>query len=186
MVSARRRVFLVGASCLMSACAGFAQQAAFAWRLTVEEPDGKVAEATSAAPRADVDVALDAVKTADGWTVTGRVTNTGTGRVTAFEGPIFTGLSVDKARSGLYVPDGFGRRVSSFALAESPKRPIGWKPAGGGEYLYETFTYPSRFLTMPWVALDDGKSGASVMVLDPVAHAKRFAIRYRPAQDTAW
>ena len=170
--------FAAGASC-------FAAPAPFTWRLTVEEPDGKVVEATSTAPRADVEVALEAVETADGWTVTGRVANKGKGRVTAFEGPVFEGLPVDKARSGFYVPDGFGRRVSSFALVAGPKRPVGWKPVGDGAFLYETGTYPGRHLTMPWVALDDGKAGASVMVLDPVAHVKRFTLRYRPAQDRA-
>ena len=146
-------IVLVGIVCL-------AKPAPFAWRVTVEEPDGQVVEATSAAPRADVEVALDAVETADGWTVTGRVSNKGNGRVTAFEGPILDGLPVDKARSGLYVPDGFGRRVSSFAAADGPKRPVGWKPAGEGEYMYQTANYPGRQLAMPWVALDDGTSGA--------------------------
>ena len=159
--------------------------AAPAWRLTVEETDGRVVEVTSAAPRADVEVKLDAVETADGCTVTGRVVNKGVGRVTAFEGPVFKGLSVDKAHSGFYVPDGFGRRVSSFAAADGPKRPVGWKPVGDGEYKYETANYPGRQLAMPWVALDDGKSGASVSVLDPVARTKHFTLRYRPAQDAA-
>ena len=170
-------IVLAGVNCL-------AKPAPFAWRVTVEEPDGRVVETTSAAPRADVEVALDAVETADGWTVTGRVSNKGKGRVTAFEGPILDGLPVDKARSGLYVPDGFGRRVSSFAAADGPKRPSGWKPVGEGEYMYETANYPGRQLAMPWVALDDGKSGASAMVLDPAARAKRFRFRYRPAQGT--
>ena len=155
------------------------------WRLTVEETDGRVVEVTSAAPRADVEVKLDAVETADGCTVTGRIVNQGTGRVTAFEGPIFKGLPVDKTHSGFYVPDGFGRRVSSFAAADGPKRPVGWKPVGDGEYKYETANYPGRQLAMPWVALDDGKSGATVAVHDPVARAKRFTLCYRPAQDTA-
>ena len=172
---------------VLAACTscGLAKTAPFAWRLTVEEPDGRVAEATSAAPRADIDVALDAVETADGWTVTGRVVNKGTGTVTSFEGPVFEGLAVDKARSGLYVPDGFGRRVSSFAAVEGPKRSSGWKPVGNGEFRYETANYPGRQLAMPWVALDDGKSGASVMVLDPVARTKHFMLRYCPARDTA-
>ena len=125
----RRAIAVVLAAC--STC-GLAKTAPFAWRLTVEEPDGRVVEATSAAPRADIDVSLDAVETADGWTVTGRVANKGKGTVTAFEGPVFEGLAVDKARSGLYVPDGFGRRVSSFAAAAGPKRPSGWKPVGDG------------------------------------------------------
>ena len=155
------------------------------WRLTVEEPDGRVVETTSAAPRADVEVKLDAVETADGCTVTGRVTNRGKGRVTAFEGPIFKGLPVDKSRSGFYVPDGFGRRVSSFAAADGPKRPSGWRPVGDGEYMYVTANYPGRQLAMPWVALDDGKSGATVAVRDPVVRTKHFTLRYRPAQDTA-
>ena len=176
----------VGVSCLLLAGANcIANPAPFAWRLTVEEPDGRVAEATSTAPRADIEVTVDAVETADGWTVTGRVVNKGKGRVTAFEGPIFEGLSVDKVRSGFYVPDGFGRRVSSFAAVAGPKRPSGWKPVGDGEYKYETANYPGRQLVMPWVALDDGKSGASVVVHDPVARTKRFTLRYRPAQDTA-
>ena len=175
--------YAAGAACAMMASAAcLAKPAPFAWRVTVEEPDGRVVEATSAAPRADVEVALDAVETAGGWTVTGRVSNKGKGRVTAFEGPILDGLPVDKARSGLYVPDGFGRRVSSFAAADGPKRPVGWKPVGEGEYVYETANYPGRQLAMPWVALDDGKSGASAMVLDPVARAKRFRFRYRPAK----
>ena len=179
-------MFVFFASCL--ALAGvdcFAKPAAFAWRMTVEEPDGRVVEATSAAPRQDVEVALDAVETSDGWTVTGRVTNNGKGRVTAFEGPVFEGIPVDKNRSGFYVADGFGRRVSSFAAAAGPKRPSGWKPVGEGEYKYETANYPGHGLTMPWVALDDGKSGVSVSVLDPVAHTKRFTLRYRPGQDKA-
>ena len=178
----RRAIAVVLAAC--SSC-GLAKTAPFAWRLTVEEPDGRAVEATSAAPRADIDVSLDAVETADGWTVTGRVANKGKGVVTAFEGPVFEGLAVDKARSGLYVPDGFGRRVSSFAAAAGPKRPSGWKPVGDGEFRYETANYPGRQLAMPWVALDDGKSGASVMVLDPVARTKRFMCRYCPARDTA-
>ena len=176
----------LGASCLLLAGANcFAKPAPFAWRLTVEEPDGRVAEATSAAPRADVEVELDATAATDGWTVTGRVVNKGKGRVTAFEGPIFEGLPVDKSRSGFYVPDGFGRRVSSFAAADGPKRPSGWKPVGEGTYKYETANYPGRQLVMPWVALDDGKSGASVAVHDPVARTKRFTLRYCPKQDAA-
>ena len=64
------------ASCLLLAGARcLAQPASFAWRLTVEEPDGRVAEVTSAAPRADVEVKLDAVETADGCIVTGRIVN---------------------------------------------------------------------------------------------------------------
>ena len=174
------------ASCLLLAGARcLAQPASFAWRLTVEEPDGRVAEVASAAPRADIEVMLETVETADGWTVTGRVVNKGKGRVTAFEGPVFEGLAVDKARSGFYVPDGFGRRVSSFAAAEGPKRPVGWKRVGDGEYMYETANYPGRQLAMPWVALDDGKSGATVSVLDPVARTKHFTLCYRPAQDAA-
>ena len=157
----------------------------FAWRLTVEEADGSVVEVTSGAPRTDMEVSLDAVETADGCTVTGRVTNKGKGRVTTFEGPIFKGLSVNKERSGFYVPDGFGRRVSSFAAAGKPNRPIGWKDMGTGAYRYTTGNYPGASLTMPWVALDDGKSGTSVAVHDPVAHTKHFVLYYRPSNDTA-
>ena len=80
----RRAIAVVLAAC--SSC-GLAKTAPFAWRLTVEEPDGRVAEATSAAPRADIDVALDAVETADGWTVTGRVVNKGTGPRTTSRWP---------------------------------------------------------------------------------------------------
>ena len=100
----------VGTSCFV-----FAAPAPLAWRMTVEEPDGKVAEVTNAVPRADVEVTLDAVQTADGCTVTGRVVNRGKGRVTAFEGPIFKDLSVDKARSGFYVPT---RSASTASRAE--------------------------------------------------------------------
>ena len=155
------------------------------WRLTVEEPDGSVAVVTSEAPRGDIEVVLEPVKTADGWDFTGRIANNGKGLVTSFEGPIIKGLPVDKARSGFYVPEGFGRRVSNFAQMDDSDDKSKWRKVAEGEFTYETYVYPSRKLTMPWVAIDDGISGASVMVLDSRANAKSFSLRYRPESDKA-
>ena len=153
------------------------------WWLTVEEPDGRKVEVTSAAPRDDIEVVLEPKETPDGVTFSGRVTNNGKGRITAFEGPIFKGLRVDKARSGIYVPDGYGRRISNFFDVEGADDSRGWK-AEGDVLRQETSLYPSKGLTMPWVAMDDGKSGAAVMVLDPDAAAKRFTLLSSPTLGT--
>ncbi len=125
-----------------------------------------------------VTIELDVVTTADSCSVKGRLVNRSDWRVTGFEGPRFDGIPVDPATMGLYVPDGFGRRVSNFPKAEE-KRPVRlWGRDPDGLYSFFTGYYPGKGFVMPWVALDDGKTGVYVGVHDAAARNKRLRFRY--------
>ena len=129
-----------------------------------------------------VKVVLDVAKTSDGWSVKGSVINGSDWRVTGFEGPRFDGIPVEPTAMGLYVPDGFGKRVASFPKVGEKKPAAGWGVDDAEHFSYFTKYYPGREMVMPWVALDDGKAGVYVGVHDPAARVKRFRFRYDPAK----
>ncbi|MCQ2394619.1 MAG: hypothetical protein MJ249_10065 [Kiritimatiellae bacterium] len=130
-----------------------------------------------------VTIEFDVVTTADSSSVKGRVVNRSDWRVTGFEGPRFDGIPVEPARMGLYVPDGFGRRVSNFPKAGEKKPARLWGRDPDGLYSFFTGYYPGRGFVMPWIALDDGKTGVYVGVHDAAARNKRFRFRYDPVRD---
>ena len=129
-----------------------------------------------------VTIEFDVVTTADACSVKGRVVNRSDWRVTGFEGPRFDGIPVEPATMGLYVPDGFGRRVSNFPKAGEKKPVRLWGRDPDGLYSFFTGYYPGRGFVMPWIALDDGKTGVYVGVHDAAARNKRFRFRYDPVK----
>ena len=129
-----------------------------------------------------VTIEFDVVTTADTCSVKGRVVNRSDWRVTGFEGPRFDGIPVEPATMGLYVPDGFGRRVSNFPKAGEKKPVRLWGRDADGLYSFFTGYYPGRGFVMPWIALDDGKTGVYVGVHDAAARNKRFRFRYDPVK----
>ncbi|MBR1588080.1 MAG: hypothetical protein IJ658_07125, partial [Kiritimatiellae bacterium] len=104
-------------------------------------------------------------------------------RVTMFNGPKLDAVAVDPDRASLYIPAGFGRRINHFPLAEEHAAP--WKLQAGGFMCLETSLYPSRFLTMPWVAIDTGGGTWYAAVHDARERAKRVGVRWHHREKNA-
>ncbi len=99
-------------------------------------------------------------------------------RVTMFNGPRLDKVSLDPANAKLYIPSGFGRRLNHFPLDAKDAAP--WEPKTPAFMYLETGLYPSRHLTMPWIALETGADGTTwyAAVHDAKERAKRIGVRW--------
>ncbi len=132
----------------------------------------------------DIRVTLDIQTTPEGKTYTGFVENNAKGvRVVKFNGPKLDSMAVNPAKAALYIPGGFGRRLRYFPLDAKDAAP--WTKVGNVHMALETGLYPSRDLTMPWVALDTGNGTFYAAVHDPKARAKTIGIRWTPNEKHA-
>lgn len=99
-------------------------------------------------------------------------------RVTMFNGPKLDKVSLDPANAKLYIPSGFGRRLNYFPLDAKDAAP--WIPKSHSLMCLETGIYPSRYLTMPWMALETGVDGATwyAAVHDAKERSKSIGVRW--------
>lgn len=125
----------------------------------------------------DIKVTIEEKATAFGKAYSGFVENNEKGvRVVHFNGPVMDKVALDPAKAHVYVPAGFGRRFNHFPLDGKKSRPWETKTP---DFLYvETGLYPSRFLTMPWVAIDTGSGTWYAAVHDAKERAKRIGVRW--------
>ena len=129
----------------------------------------------------NVKVTIEERKTPQGAVYGGTVENNEQGAMlTRFIGPKLPKFHVDPKKASLYIPTGFGRRVSNFP-AKGEKSQL-W--TGAGTFLaLETGIYPSRFFTMPWLALEADGATWYVGVHDVFAHPKKAVIRWYPDEN---
>ncbi len=148
----------------------------------------------------DVQVVVEERTVPDGKSYKGKIVNNDKGiRVTAFEGPYFDRVRVDPFDAALYIPQGMGRRISSFPQANAPKIPpvpaasdhntwakTGWFRRKDGRMTFDTGFHPGATgITMPWTALDSGYGTYYVGVHDSKAQPKRFRLRWTPNERRA-
>ena len=101
-------------------------------------------------------------------------------RVTMFNGPKLDKVPIDPADAHLYIPSGFGRRLNYFPLdAKNTKDAAPWEPKAPSFLYLETGLYPSRHLTMPWIAIDAEKGTTwYAAVHDAKERSKRIGVRW--------
>ena len=97
-------------------------------------------------------------------------------RVTTFNGPKLDAVALDPAKAHIYVPAGFGRRLNNFPADGKSAAP--WEAKSRAFMYMETGPYPSRRLTMPWVAVDTGSGTWYAAVHDARERAKRIGVRW--------
>ena len=97
-------------------------------------------------------------------------------RVTMFNGPKLDAVALDPATAHIYVPSGFGRRLNNFPTDGRISAP--WEAKSRAFMYMETGPYPSRHLTMPWVAVDTGSGTWYAAVHDARERAKRIGVRW--------
>jgi len=125
----------------------------------------------------DMKVVVDVRGTPNGKAYSGVVENNDKrARVTMFNGPKLDAVAVDPSKASLYIPAGFGRRLNHFPLDAKDAAP--WQRKYNGIMYMETGLYPSRHLTMPWVAIDTGKGTWYAAVHDARERAKRIGVRW--------
>ena len=93
-----------------------------------------------------------------------------------FNGPKLDRVALDPAKAHIYIPVGFGRRLNHFPLDGKSSRP--WEAKTSAFLYLESGLYPSRFLTMPWVAIDTGSGTWYAAVHDAKERAKRIGVRW--------
>ena len=126
--------------------------------------------------RLGVKVMIEERRTPRGVTYSGTVENNGKGvMLTRFIGPKLPQAAVDPKAAALYVPEGFGRRVNSFPAKGKAPEPWG---GDGSMPTLETGLYPSRFFTMPWLALETGGATWYAGVHDTCAYPKKAVARW--------
>lgn len=147
----------------------------------------------SGGTEADVRVSLDSRRTVEGEVTCGTVENlTGRHLAVDLEGPTFPAWRVERGKSKFYYPYGDGWRVRRFPTVEEvrtvgPDRRLGmfWTVREDGTVFYKTLyecEYPSRLMTMQFVALSDGDAVWSYAVKDPACSAKHPVIEYDPVK----
>ena len=124
----------------------------------------------------------------------GSVKNTGDRPVAVdFDGPVFAPWKVTRGRSMLYYPQADGWRIRRFPTVEEVKAAgtgkrlgIFWTVGDDGKVRYANrydCDYPSRQMTMQYVALSDGKDTWSYVVKDPDFAPKQPLTTFDPATD---
>ena len=124
----------------------------------------------------NVKVVIEERATPQGVTYSGTVENDEKGALlTRFIGPKLPKVGADPKTASLYVPEGFGRRLGDFP-AKGEKRKS-WTREGAS-FIFETGLYPSRFFTMPWLALETGGDTWYAGVHDAAANPKKAGVRW--------
>ena len=128
----------------------------------------------------DIKVAIEEKTTPLGKAYSGYVENNEKGvRVVYFNGPVMDKVDVDPANASLCYAYGFGRRINHFPLNGKGRKSVSpWEAKTSDFMYYETGLYPSRFLTMPWVAVDTGSGTWYAAVHDAKERAKRIGVRW--------
>lgn len=132
----------------------------------------------AAAGSFNVKVTIEERRTSQGVTYSGTVENNEKGAMlTRFIGPKLPKIGTDPKAASLYIPEGFGRRVNSFPAKGEDAKP--WKDAGAF-YLLETGLYPSRYYTMPWIALETGGDTWYAGLHSADASPRKAGVRWYP------
>ena len=97
-------------------------------------------------------------------------------RVTMFNGPKLDTVALDPAKAHIYIPAGFGRRLNYFPT--DPKNLGPWEAKSKEILSLETSPYPSRYLSMPWIAIDTGIGTWYAAVHDAQERFKRIGVRW--------
>ena len=97
-------------------------------------------------------------------------------RVTMFNGPRLDRVALDPAKAHIYIPAGFGRRLNYFPT--DPKNLGPWEAKSKEILSLETSPYPSRHLSMPWIAIDTGNGTWYAAVHDAQERFKRIGVRW--------
>ena len=97
-------------------------------------------------------------------------------RVTMFNGPRLDTVALDPAKAHIYIPAGFGRRLNYFPTDQKKLEP--WERKSNEIMYLETSPYPSRHLTMPWIAIDTGSGTWYAAVHDAQERFKRIGVRW--------
>ena len=150
---------------------------------------GTLAEGDS---RWSVTVVIDERVTPTGKTYAGRIENRADDvMVTAFDGPFFGPVATDPKTTRVYLPDGLGRRVTTFPTgaaklkplpdmgAKQRNAPVGWYADAAGRATLTGSFYPSRNMSMQFFAADfaDGQ-GLYAAAHDPDSRTKRPLLRH--------
>ncbi len=97
-------------------------------------------------------------------------------RVTMFNGPRLDTVALDPAKAHIYIPAGFGRRLNYFPTDQKKLEP--WERKSNEIMYLETGPYPSRHLSMPWIAIDTGNGTWYAAVHDAQERFKRIGVRW--------
>ena len=97
-------------------------------------------------------------------------------RVTMFNGPRLDTIALDPAKAHIYIPAGFGRRLNYFPTDQKKLEP--WERKSNEIMYLETSPYPSRHLSMPWIAIDTGSGTWYAAVHDAQERFKRIGVRW--------
>ena len=97
-------------------------------------------------------------------------------RVTMFNGPKLDAVALDPAKAHIYIPAGFGRRLNYFPTDQKKLEP--WERKSNEIMYLETSPYPSRHLSMPWIAIDTGSGTWYAAVHDAQERFKRIGVRW--------
>ena len=125
----------------------------------------------------DAKVVVDVRETPSGRVYSGVVENNDSrARVTMFNGPTLGAVAIDPEKAHIYLPSGFGRRLNHFPL--ETKGHGRWEVRKDGTMYLESSPYPSRFLTMPWIAVDTGAGTWYAAVHDAKERIKRIGVKW--------
>ena len=125
----------------------------------------------------DMKVVVNVCDTPSGKSYSGVVENNDKrARVTMFNGPRLDRVALDPAKAHIYIPAGFGRRLNYFPT--DPKDLGPWEAKSKEILSLETSPYPSRYLSMPWIAIDTGSGTWYAAVHDAQERFKRIGIRW--------
>ena len=125
----------------------------------------------------DMKVVVNVCDTPSGKSYSGVVENNDKRvRVTMFSGPRLDTVALDPAKAHIYIPAGFGRRLNYFPTDQKKLEP--WEKKSNEIMYLETSPYPSRHLSMPWIAIDTGNGTWYAAVHDAQERFKRIGIRW--------
>ena len=125
----------------------------------------------------DMKVVVNVCDTPSGKAYSGVVENNDKRvRVTMFNGPKLDAVALDPAKAHIYIPAGFGRRLNYFPTDQKKLEP--WERKSNEIMYLETSPYPSRHLSMPWVAIDTGSGTWYAAVHDAQERFKRIGVRW--------
>ena len=125
----------------------------------------------------DMKVVVNVCDTPSGKSYSGVVENNDKRvRVTMFNGPRLDAVALDPAKAHIYIPAGFGRRLNYFPTDQKKLEP--WERKSNEIMYLETSPYPSRHLSMPWIAIDTGSGTWYAAVHDAQERFKRIGVRW--------
>lgn len=125
----------------------------------------------------DMKVVVNVRETPSGKAYSGVVENNDKRmRVTMFNGPRLDTIALNPAKAHIYIPAGFGRRLNYFPTDQKKLEP--WEKKSNEIMYLETSPYPSRYLSMPWIAIDTGSGTWYAAVHDAQERFKRIGVRW--------